>query len=124
MAAALLSYKNVNKLFKSKTKFTKVFSTNNLVILTKPQLNFVCKQCAATSYFRVCFRRPRYGAKHRRILFNFFQFYRYHYGICMRNMFLVLLYDNSKPFARWGLSKTCLSGSVGKQTKNWQNTRR
>lgn len=64
MAAALLSYKSVNKLFSNKAKFTKAFSTSSLVILTKPQLNFVCKQCAVTSCFRVCFGCLRYVPKH------------------------------------------------------------
>ncbi|XP_038210262.1 ATP-binding cassette sub-family B member 7, mitochondrial [Zerene cesonia] len=52
MAAALLSNRRFDKILKNHTKFIKAFSSNALVILNKPQLNIVCKQCAASSYFR------------------------------------------------------------------------
>lgn len=71
MAAALLSYKTVNNLVRNKAKFTKAFSNSSLLILSKPKLNFVCKQCAAASYFRVCFGCLRYVRKHSQI----FKFY-------------------------------------------------
>lgn len=120
MAAGLLSYKSVNKLFRKNTKFTKAFSTNSLVILNKPQINLVCRQCAAVSYFRVCFGYLRYEAKQSKFLVLFDS----RGIICMRNMFLVLLLDISQQCGWRRLGKERLGGSVSKQTKNWQDTSR
>ncbi|XP_049866579.1 iron-sulfur clusters transporter ABCB7, mitochondrial isoform X2 [Pectinophora gossypiella] len=52
MAAALLSYKNIDKIIRSSAKFSKPFRNNKSVIVNKPQFDFICKQCVATSYFR------------------------------------------------------------------------
>ncbi|XP_041976693.1 iron-sulfur clusters transporter ABCB7, mitochondrial isoform X2 [Aricia agestis] len=52
MAAAILSKKRYDKLIKYNLEYTKAFSNNKSLIVNKPQLNIVCKQCVATSYFR------------------------------------------------------------------------
>ncbi|KAG6461976.1 hypothetical protein O3G_MSEX012975 [Manduca sexta] len=53
MAAALLSNRRFDKIIRNHAKFTKSYSSNKSVILNKPQLNIICKQCAAASYFRL-----------------------------------------------------------------------
>lgn len=63
MAAALLSYKNIDKLFRNNAKFKKGFSNTKSAILNKPHLNLICKQCAVTSYYRVCFQRLQSAVK-------------------------------------------------------------
>ncbi|KAJ0179659.1 hypothetical protein K1T71_004250 [Dendrolimus kikuchii] len=53
MAAALLSSKTFDKLLKNHLKLSKSFSNNKSVIVNKPHLNILCKQCAAANYFRL-----------------------------------------------------------------------
>ncbi|XP_028165194.1 ATP-binding cassette sub-family B member 7, mitochondrial isoform X1 [Ostrinia furnacalis] len=52
MAAALLSNRKFDKIFRNHVKFTKASNNHKSIILNKPQLNLICKQCAVTSYFR------------------------------------------------------------------------
>ncbi|XP_045492864.1 iron-sulfur clusters transporter ABCB7, mitochondrial isoform X1 [Colias croceus] len=52
MAAALLSNRRFDKILKNHKKFIKAFSSTRLLIYNKPQLNIVCKQCVASSYYR------------------------------------------------------------------------
>ncbi|KAJ2946827.1 hypothetical protein O0L34_g16154 [Tuta absoluta] len=61
MAATLLAYKNIGNFIRYQPKFAKPYSRTCPVIVNKPQLNLVCKQCAATNFFRFYSSSPLSG---------------------------------------------------------------
>ncbi|KOB76099.1 putative ATP-binding cassette sub-family B member 7 [Operophtera brumata] len=52
MAAALLSNRKFDKIIRNHVKFAKSIANNQSVIINKPHLNILFKQCAVTSYYR------------------------------------------------------------------------
>ncbi|XP_012545620.2 iron-sulfur clusters transporter ABCB7, mitochondrial isoform X2 [Bombyx mori] len=52
MAVALLINKRIQKVFRTHVKLVRSVTSNHSIILNKPQLSIVCKQCAVTSYLR------------------------------------------------------------------------
>ncbi|XP_075970967.1 ATP binding cassette subfamily B member 7 isoform X2 [Anticarsia gemmatalis] len=52
MAAALLSNKKLHKFIKNNVKLSKSLSNIQSNILSRPQLNSICRECAAASHYR------------------------------------------------------------------------
>lgn len=120
MAGVLLSNRKFDKLIKNHVKFSKYVSNNQSVILNKPHLNLICKQCAVTSYFRVSFCGLNFGYFYRENLefsMNFMSKSMLNENLC----FLVLFFGCSKRWKWLGHRQKCFGGSVGKQTKNRKN---
>lgn len=55
MAAALLTPTKFDKIIRNNVKFAKSIANSKSIILNKPYLNLICKQCAVTSHYRVCY---------------------------------------------------------------------
>lgn len=122
MAAVLLSTKKFDKIIRNHVKFAKFSTNNQSVILNKPYLNLICKQCAVTSYYKVT-------NLYLNMVDYFHQCYWYFLVILIINTrhaiilclpaLLIFPSEQSKWFR---LRQKCFSGRISKQTEDRKNT--